>query len=95
MLLRAVEQAKRGEGGPKCILWVRAQDVPHNPKEIASTADKVDKKRKRFLQFHDQKTAGIPGLFPLYPGLKARTTEKIAKGKQITILKHTSCEVVS
>ena len=32
MLLRAVEQAKRGRGGPKHILWVRAQDTPHNPK---------------------------------------------------------------
>ena len=64
MLLRAVEQAKRGEGGPKCILWVRAQDMPHNPKEIASTADKVDKKRERVLQFLDQKTLGFLGLLP-------------------------------
>ena len=94
MLLRAVEEAKRGEGGPKHILWVRAQDTPRNPKEIAATPEKVDKKRDRFLQFHDQHTAGIPGLFPMYRGLKARVTEKIAKGKRLTILKHTPCEVV-
>ena len=94
MLVRAVEEAKRGEGGPKHILWVRAQDTPHNPKEIAATPEKVDKKRDRFLQFHDQQTAGIPGLFPMYRGLKARVTEKIAKGKRLTILKHTACEVV-
>ena len=60
MLLRAVEEAKRGSDGPKHILWVRAQDTPHNPKEIAATPAKVDKQRDRFLQFHDQQTAGIP-----------------------------------
>ena len=53
MLLRAVEEAKRGEGGPKHILWVRAQVTPHNPKEIAATPEKVDKKRVRFLQLYD------------------------------------------
>ena len=34
MLLRAVEQAKRAEGGSKYILWVRAQDTVLNPKEV-------------------------------------------------------------
>ena len=33
MLLRAVEQAKRGAEGPKHILWIRAQDRPHNPQD--------------------------------------------------------------
>ena len=33
-------------------------------------------------------------MLPLYKGLQARVTEKIAKGKRITILKHTPCEVV-
>ena len=46
------------------------------------------------MQFHDQLTAGIPGLLPLYIGLQARVTEKIAKGKKLTILKHQSCEVI-
>ena len=94
MLLRAVEEAKRGFAAPKCILWFRAQDTPHNPKEIASTPERVDRKRDRFLQFHDQQTAGIPGLFPMYKGLRARVTEKIAKGKRLTILKHSPCEVI-
>ena len=87
-------EAKRGAGGPKHILWVRAQDTPHNPKEIAATPAKVEQKRDRFLQFHDQQTAGIPGLFPMYQDLKARITEKVAKGKHLTILKHTPCIVV-
>ena len=37
MLLRAVEEAKRGTDDAKHILWVRAQDRPHSPKQIAST----------------------------------------------------------
>ena len=72
---------------------MRAQDTPHNPKEIAATPANVDQKRDRWLQFHDQQTAGIPGLFPMYKGIRARVTEKIAKGKQLTILKHTPCEI--
>ena len=88
MLLRAVEMAKRNPGGPLHILWIRAHDTPHNPQEIASTAEKVQKKKERFLQFHDQKTAGIPGLLPLYYGMKCRVTEKLARKKGLTILKH-------
>ncbi len=65
MLLRAVEMAKRNPGGPLHILWIRAHDTPHNPQEIPCTAEKVQKDKEHFLQFHDQKTAGIPGLLPL------------------------------
>ena len=48
----------------------------------------------RFLQFHDQKTSGIPGIFPMHLGMRVRVTEKLAKGSRITILKHTSCTIV-
>ena len=51
-------------------------------------------KLERFLQMHDMKTAGIPGICPLFKGLRMRTTEKIIRSKQATILKHTSCKVV-
>ena len=94
MLLRSVEEAKRGEPKPRHILWVVAQDTPHNPKEIAGNLEKLKKKQERFLQFHDQRTAGIPGLCPMYVRLKGRVTEKIAKGRKLTILKHTPCTVV-
>ena len=33
-------------------------------------------------------------MLPLYVGMKARVTDNIAKGKNITILKHQSCEVI-
>ena len=53
-----------------------------------------NKKLVRFLQYHDQKTEGIPGLFPLYQGLQIRVTEKIKKSKKLIILKHASGTVV-
>ena len=94
MLLRAVEEAKRGHGGPKHVLWIRAEDSLHNPKEIGKTEEAIKKKLNRFLQYHDQKTSGIPGLLPLYVDMRARAIEKLAKGKSITILKHTPCRIV-
>ena len=98
MLLRAVEAAKRGGKQPQHILWVVAQDYFQNPKEVAKTEELQKRKRERFLQFHDQKTAGIPGLLPLFIGMKARVTEKVArgqdsKGRDVVILKHTSCTI--
>ena len=94
MLLRAVEVAKHAPGGPKYILWVCAQDEVHNPKEIGRNPAMIDQKRERFLQFHDQKTAGIPGLLPLFLGLRGRFTEKISKKKSMPILKHQEFIVV-
>ena len=94
MLLRAVEIAKRGPEEPRHILWVRAWDKLDNPKEMGNTPQQIEKKRARLLQYHDQRTGGIPGLLPLYLGLRVRVTEKIAKGSKLTILKHESCEVV-
>ena len=52
----------------------------------------VARKRSRWLQYHDQKTAGIPGLLPLYIGMKARITEKLCKSPPL--LKHSPCTVV-
>ena len=94
MLSRAVEYAKRCEDGPKKILWVVAKDDPVHNAEIAVSKTQLEKKRQRFLQFHDQQTAGIPGLLPMYLGLPARVTEKLSRNKNITILKHTPCTVV-
>ena len=52
----------------------------------------MQRKKQRWLQYHDQMTAGIPGLLPLYIGMRARVTEKISK--KLNILKHTPCIVV-
>jgi len=69
-----------------------AQDEPVNPAEIASNLTQMQRKQQRWLQYHDQMTAGIPGLLPLYIGMRARVTEKISK--KLNILKHTPCVVV-
>ena len=37
MLLRAEEHAKRGFAEPRHILWIQAQDQPHDPKEFKGT----------------------------------------------------------
>ena len=46
------------------------------------------------MEFHDQKTAGIPGITPAYIGLKGRTTEKLCQTKDVVILKHQQCTLV-
>ena len=92
LLIRAVEHAKRGSKTPAHILWVVAQDDPVNPAEIAATTEQRERKKQRWLQYHDQRTAGIPGLLPLYVGMRGRVTEKISK--KLRILKHTPCTVV-
>ena len=91
MLLRAAEQAKRTR---KYILWFAAVDHPENPAQIVKTPGKLKQRLERFLQFHDQQTAGIPGLNVLYVGLQSRVTEKIVKRRGLIILKHTPCTVI-
>ena len=92
LLLRAVENAKRGGSTPAHNFWVVAQDTPTNSAEVASNPAEMQRKQQRWLQYHDQMTAGIPGLLPLYLGMRARVTEKISK--TLGILKHTSCAIV-
>ena len=91
LLLRAQEVAKRKH---KCCFWFKAEDTIHNPEEKPKDPKKYEAKLERFLQFHDQRTGGLPGLCPLYRDLQVRTTEKIVRSKEIVILKHTSCKVV-
>ena len=92
LLVRAVEDAKRGGDDPAHILWAIAQDTPLNPAEIAGTPAQMERKRSRWLQYHDQMTCGLPGLLPLYYGMPARVTERISK--KLRILKHCPCTVV-
>ena len=91
MLQRAHEQAKMQR---KPVLWFAAVDTPANPAQIVNTPAKLKQRLQRFLQFHDQQTAGVPGLNLLYEGMKVRVTEKLVKNKNMVILKHSSCTVV-
>ena len=90
-LLRAREYAKRRH---LHCLWFQAIDRIHKTADKRKDPEKLKLQHQRFLQFHDQRTAGIPGMCPLFVGLCMRVTEKIRKGKTIHILKHTPCTVV-
>jgi len=92
LLVRAVEAAKRAENKPRHVVWVVAKDVPRNPEEFDVSPEQLQKKRCRWLQLHDQQTAGLPGLLPLYKGLRARVTERLSK--KLHLFKHTPCTVV-
>ena len=51
----------------------------------------LDTKRRRWLEFHDQKTSGIMGLLPLIKGLPVRLTEHVDRGK--ALFKNTKCKI--
>ena len=78
MLLKAHKQANMQR---KHVLWFAAVDTPHNPAEIVKTLAKLKARLQRFLQFHDQQTAGVPRLNLLYEGMQARVAEKLVKNK--------------
>ena len=56
------------------------------------SAEQLQKKRCRWLQLHDQQTAGLPGLLPLYQGMRLRVTERLSK--KLSILKHAPCTLI-
>ena len=91
-LVRAEENAKRGAQTPSHVLWVIAEDSAKDATQVAKTATQMQRKRRQWLKYHDQKTGGIPSLLPLYKNMKARVTEK--HSLKLGILKHTSCIVV-
>ena len=91
MLLRA---AKHGKKEGKHILWFAAVDEPDNPQQLAKSKERLHERKQKLLQTHDQKTAGIPGITPIFVGLRGRTTEKICVTKDIVILKHMPCTLV-
>ena len=64
-------------------------DVPEFriPKEL------LEKKVARWLQYHEQHTSGIPGLLPIYVGMRARVTERISN--KLKICKYTPCTVIA
>ena len=91
MLQRAHEQAKMQR---KHVLWFAAVDTPANPAQIVNTPAKLKQRLQRFLQYHDQQTAGVPGLNILYEGMAARVAANLVKNKNVVILKHSPCTVL-
>ena len=91
MYQRARELARQEQ---KHALWFTAVDKPVKPSQITKDPTKLKERMRRFLQFHDQQTKGIPGLNVIFVGLRARVTEHLVKNKSIRILKHSSCTVI-
>ena len=51
----------------------------------------MNAKRRRWLEFHDQKTGGIMGLLPLIKGLPVRLTDHI--DRSLGLYKQTKCTI--
>ena len=51
----------------------------------------MNAKRRRWLEFHDQKTGGIMGLLPLIKGLPVRLTDHI--DRNLGLYKQTKCTI--
>ena len=64
---------------PKVIHWVVAQDYPQADEFKHLSKEAIENKRRRWLQNHDQNTAGLTSLIPLYEGLRVRATDKLSK----------------
>ena len=75
MLLRTVEAAKHADAKPKHMMWITAEDSFPNPGEIVKDEEKRQQQRERLLQFNIRKTKEIPGLLPIFLGMKVRVTE--------------------
>ena len=68
------------------VTWVKAHDTPLHRDDLSLGPEQLDAKRKRWLSFHDQRTAGILGLLPLVKGLPVRLTDSI--GRPLKLFKH-------
>jgi hypothetical protein len=66
--------------------WVVAHDTPLHRVDLRLEQEQLDPKRKRWLSFHDQKTAGILGLMPLVKGLPVRLTDSV--DRPLKLFKH-------
>jgi len=69
-----------------CINWVVAWDQPLHQDHLALAKDVLDKKRLRWLSYHDQQTEGIMGLFPMIRGMRVRLTSTV--NKRLKLFKH-------
>ena len=68
------------------MTWVKAHDTPLHRDDLSLEQEQLDAKRKRWLSFHDQRTAGILGLLPLAKGLPVRLTDSV--DRPLKLYKH-------
>ena len=77
---RAVVFAKQRQ---RCVNWVVAHDKPLRQDDQALSDEVLNKKRRGWLSYHDQKTGGIMGLLPLVRGLPMRLSDTVDRGLKL------------
>ena len=94
VLRDAAKGARAGQNAAETFDLVCSCGYSREPGSDRQDACEIEAELQRFLQFHDQQTAGVPGLNLLYEGMQARVTEKLVKNKNVVILKHSPCTVL-
>ena len=83
------------QGRVICVVYTY-MDILQTKKTFLSLSEALDKesmdaKRMNWLKFHDQKTGGIMGLFPLIRGMPVRLTAHI--NRELALYKTSKCKV--
>ena len=87
--IRTTEYAK---SNGLAVHWIKAQDTALSREDHDLTSQQLRERKLAWLGWHDQKTAGIMGLFPLMKGLPVRCTQTLHR--QFQIFKNTRGVIV-
>ena len=77
---RAIVFAKQRQ---RCVNWIVAHDKPLHQDDQALSDEVLNKKRLRWLGYHDMKTGGIMGVLPLVRGLPMRLSDTVNRGLKL------------
>ena len=80
IMVRSEEFAKRHQ---EQILWVVAKDNPYNFSNRGLSSDANESQIIKWLQEHDMKSSGLPGMLPLIAGLPVRLTDTISRTSRL------------
>ena len=58
----------------KQLLWVTAKDIPLARDDATRTKESLVNARENWLFYSEHKTAGIPGVLPIFEGMRVRFT---------------------
>ncbi|CAK0874374.1 unnamed protein product [Prorocentrum cordatum] len=66
----------------KQLLWVVARDVPLTRDDACRSTESLSHARQNWLMYPENKTGGVPGVLPIFEGMRARftTTENAEAG---------------
>ena len=67
----------------RIVNWVVAHDKPLHQDDQALSDEVLNKKRLRWLGYHDMKTGGIMGVLPLVRGLPMRLSDTVNRGLKL------------